>query len=81
MSTIELEAHKAGFIRDVLNEPDENIVRLLITSFREMKVLTKDVPWQISVEELQEEVRQGVRDIESGNYLSMEEMRAKHPRI
>jgi hypothetical protein len=80
MSIVELEAQKARFVRDVLNETNEELVMMLISSFRDMKEET-DVPWQISADELRAEVMQGVQDIENGNYLKMEQIRAKHPKI
>jgi len=45
------------------------------------KKSVKTSPCQFTVEELRGEVAKSLKDFEKGNYVTIKEMRAKHPRL
>ena len=49
--------------------------------FEQKKEIVKTPPCQFTVEELRTEVTKSLRDFEKGNYVTIEGMRAKHPRL
>ena len=49
--------------------------------FEREKKAVKTPPCQFTVEELRGEVTKSLKDFEKGNYVTIEEMRAKHPRL
>jgi hypothetical protein len=81
MTTTELEIQKAGLAREILNETDENIVKKLIISFRNVKETTPISPCRFSVEEIRNIATNAIRDAKQGLGKSIEEVRAIHPRI
>ncbi len=81
MTTMELNAMKAEFIKDFLNEENETLVRKFIASFRKEKRQGMKPPCQFTIEELKKEVAQGVKDYKAGDVCTIEELRAKHPRV
>jgi len=49
--------------------------------FEQEKKVAKTPPCQFTVEELRTEITKSLRDFEKGNYVTIEAMRAKRPRL
>ncbi|MDR0863741.1 MAG: hypothetical protein LBO74_02260 [Candidatus Symbiothrix sp.] len=81
MTTMELNARKASLVKEILNETDENLLEGLITYISKVKKRTTTPPCQFSVEELRAIVMQSEKDFENGDYVTLEKIKAKHPRL
>jgi hypothetical protein len=59
------------------------IIRTIMETlvFEQEKKVVKSSPCQFTVEELRAEVAKSLKDYEKGNYVTIEKMRAKHPRL
>jgi hypothetical protein len=74
-----LEAQRAEFVHEILNEIDENIVKQVMDYFHSRKEKIGKLPWQTTVDELRREVEQSEKDYENGLGITTEELLKKHP--
>jgi hypothetical protein len=81
MTTMELNAEKVEFIKKFLNENDEALLIKVIAYFHKAKEITTEAPCQFTVEELKSELLKSEEDFRTGQYVTMEYMKAKHSRI
>jgi len=81
MSTIELNAVKKKITNEILMETNEILLLKIFNFIREVKETYLPSPCQFSVEELKAEVLKSEDDFKNGRYVTMEYMRAKHPRV
>jgi len=79
MTTMELELQKAEIARMILSETDEKVLRKLFAFFAKEKKTPP--PCQYSIEELREQIDISMNDYHAGRVVTMEEMRAKYPRL
>lgn len=73
MSSIELEAQKAKLAREILSETDEKVVSKMMLFFLNTKEKSERLPWQLTEEELCEEVRQAEIEYEQGLCITQED--------
>jgi hypothetical protein len=80
MSAIELTAMRKEVANEILIEKDEVLLMKIIDFIRKSK-RTAPPPCQFSVKELKAEILKSEDDFKNGQYVTMEYMRTKHPRI
>ena len=81
MSTMELNAIKKEITNEILMENNEILLLKIFNFIREAKDAYLQAPCQFSVEELKAEVLKSEDDFRNGCYVTMEYLRAKHPRV
>jgi hypothetical protein len=65
---------KAELARDILNEENESVLVKVIDFFRVVRETTsEEVPWEMTLEERKERIRQSEKDYEAGLGISHEE--------
>ena len=80
MNATRLEVLRAEFARAILTEPDENLLLKVIAFFGEEKKARQTPPCQYTLDELHNQIAGSMDDYRTGRIVTMEEMRAKHPR-
>jgi len=81
MSTTELNAVKKEISNEILMENNEVLLLKIFNFIREVKATYLQSPCQFSVEELKAEILKSEDDFRNGRYVTMEYLRAKHPRV
>ena len=81
MSTMELNAVKKEIANEILMENNEILLLKIFNFIREIKETYLQPPCQFSVDELKAEVLKSEDDFRNGRYVTMDYMRAKHPRV
>jgi hypothetical protein len=74
MSAVELDTKKAVFVRDVLNEPNEHIISMLITYFQAVKKNGATPPCCFTPEELKSEIAESLQDVRDGRLTTHEQL-------
>jgi hypothetical protein len=75
MTTKELTIQKLEFVKEFLNEEDENIVKEQLAFFWNTKKAINSIPGVPStIEELNASVKQGMADYRNGRVISEEEL-------
>lgn len=77
MNTIELNTSRIEFIRQILDEKNEDVLKKTMAYFKKIKKTTLVPPCQMSMKELKEEVRQAVDDLDKGLGIPHEEIEKK----
>jgi hypothetical protein len=79
MSTIEFQAMKAELAREILNEESESVLLKVIDFFHAMRETTpRQIPWEMTLEEKKERIRQSEKDYEAGAGITHDEFVKKH---
>ena len=81
MNTMELTATRKEVANEILTEKDEVLLMKIIDFIRKSKRTALQSPCQFSVEELKTEILKSEDDFKNGQYVTMEYMRTKHPRV
>jgi hypothetical protein len=75
MNAIDLEIRKLRFVKDFLNEENEDIVKEQLSFFYEIKHAPYPIPGvPNTVEDLKNAVRQGMDDYLNGRVISQEDL-------
>ncbi|GHT42912.1 hypothetical protein AGMMS49965_15510 [Bacteroidia bacterium] len=74
MNAVTLDTQKVTLAREILEEPNENIVMKVMTYFRAVKDDTKVPPCHFSVEELKTEIAQSLKDVAYGRVTTQEQL-------
>lgn len=75
MSTMELEARKAGFIREVLlNVDDVELLEKLSKYLQRNLKRTSKTPCHYTLDEMNQLLDDGMKDIKAGNVVTHDEM-------
>lgn len=78
MNVGNLNTQKIEFVKQFLNENNEDVLQKVIVYFKEIRKETLSFPCQMTEDELKKEVEQAEKEIALGNYVTQEEMRKKH---
>jgi hypothetical protein len=81
METLALDSQKIRFVKTFLNERDESILKKVMAYFEKEKTAVETPPCQFTIQELRTEVIESLKDFENGDYVTLERMREKHPRL
>lgn len=82
MTTTQLEAMKAEFARAILNEQDESLLRKIAEIFsREKQARQQAAPCRYTLEELNERIDRSLESLRTGRTTTLDELRARHPRV
>ncbi|GHV60808.1 hypothetical protein FACS1894195_0200 [Bacteroidia bacterium] len=74
MNAVTLDTQKIALAREILEEPNENIIMMVMTYFRAIKDDTIVVPCHFSVEELKTEIAQSLKDVAHGRVTTQEQL-------
>jgi hypothetical protein len=81
METMMLDTQRIGFVKNILNESDENLLLKVILYYNHLKIGMTVEPCQMTVSELRNEVMTSLEDASNGLGVSVEVARARHPRV
>lgn len=70
MNTIELNSQKIEFVKQFLDEPNEEVLKKVMAYFKKVKKTT--APCQMTIEELKAEVEEAEREIADGDGMKHE---------
>jgi hypothetical protein len=74
MNAIALDTQKVALARDILDEPNESIITMLTTYFREMKDDSTVPPCCFSVAELKSEITESLNDVVRSRVTTQEQL-------
>ncbi|MBP1613410.1 MAG: hypothetical protein H6Q13_858 [Bacteroidetes bacterium] len=74
MTTQKLEAMKAMLTREVLSIDNEKTANKLMDYLCQLKAEEKNPPCQFTIEELKEEIKKSMKDIDAGHFTSQEDL-------
>ena len=80
MAYLELEAEKAELIRTIANIDSKEIIDKVkqklhdVLGLKEKTVVKKTVPYQLTEDEIKEEIEQAIDEIQQGQTISSQEM-------
>jgi len=75
MNTTQLEAMKAGFAREILNEQDESLIKKVIAFFAREKQVLETPPCRYTPEEIRDSANIAIRQRKEGHHIPHEEMK------
>jgi hypothetical protein len=80
---MELEAKRMEIFREILDEENEDVLAEVIEHIRETRAYAAIPPplGRSMAEELREAVLQSEEDFKNGRFVTLEYMRALHPRV
>ena len=81
MNTIELNFMRTHLIRMICDESNEQVLHEIEMLLSVNNISLEGAPCRYTAKELKQRVRQATDSIRAGRGCTIEEMRAKHPRL